>query len=133
MKNSVINALKSGAAPLVLGTALVAGPAFAQDAKPADDAASTIVVTGSLIKNPNLVSANPVNVTTAAEIELKQANVAETVLREIPGVVPNIGSAVNNGNGGSSYVDLRGLGSNRNVVLLDGNRLVPVDLSGRWR
>ena len=131
MKNSVINALKSGAAPLVLGTALVAGPAFAQDAKPADDAASTIVVTGSLIKNPNLVSANPVNVTTAAEIELKQANVAETVLREIPGVVPNIGSAVNNGNGGSSYVDLRGLGSNRNVVLLDGNRLVPVDLSGR--
>lgn len=130
MKNSVVHALKSGAAPLVLGAALVAGPAFAQAAKPADES-NTIIVTGSLIKNPNLVSANPVNVTTSAEIELRQANVAETVLREIPGIVPNIGSSVNNGNGGSSYVDLRGLGSNRNVVLLDGNRLTPVDLSGR--
>jgi len=38
---------------------------------------------------------------------------------------------VNNGNGGSSYVDLRGLGSNRNIVLLDGNRIVPADLAGR--
>jgi iron complex outermembrane receptor protein len=38
---------------------------------------------------------------------------------------------VNNGNGGNSYVNLRGLGSNRNIVLLDGNRLVPADLAGR--
>ena len=38
---------------------------------------------------------------------------------------------VNNGNGGASYVDLRGLGSNRNLVLLDGTRIVPADLVGR--
>ncbi len=84
-----------------------------------------IVVTGSLIRNPNLEQANPVVVTTADQIELKQSNVAEEVLREIPGIVSNVGSAVNNGNGGSSYVDLRGLGANRNLVLLDGNRLPP--------
>ena len=104
---------------------------FAQDAE--DDAATdqTIVVTGSLIRNPNLEQANPVNVTTSDAIELKQSNTAEEVLREVPGIVPNIGTAVNNGNGGSSYVDLRGLGSNRNIVLLDGNRIVPADLQGR--
>ena len=103
---------------------------FAQDA--ADDAADqTIVVTGSLIRNPNLEQANPVNVTTADAIELKQSNTAEEVLREVPGIVPSIGTAVNNGNGGSSYVDLRGLGSNRNIVLLDGNRIAPADLAGR--
>ena len=129
MKNSVVHALKSGAAPLVLGTALLAGPAMAQTAKPADDQ-NTIVVTGSLIKNPNIVQANPVNVTTANEMELNHSNVAEEVLREVPGIVPDIGSAVNNGNGGSSYVNLRGLGANRNVVLLDGNRIVPAGLSG---
>ena len=128
--------LKAGVAPAALGLAMIAMPAFAQDAKPqaaaADDAPQQqIIVTGSLIRNPNLVSANPVNVTTSEEIELKQSNVAEEVLREIPGVVPNIGSSVNNGNGGSSYVDLRGLGSTRNIVLLDGQRLVPADLSGR--
>jgi outer membrane receptor protein involved in Fe transport len=105
--------------------------AFAQTAE--DDAAAdqTIVVTGSLIRNPNLEQANPVNVTTSDAIELKQSNTAEEVLREVPGIVPNIGTAVNNGNGGSSYVDLRGLGSNRNIVLLDGNRIVPADLAGR--
>lgn len=113
--------------------------AFAQDTtatpQAADDTTAsdsqTIVVTGSLIRNPNLVQANPVNVTTSDQIELKQSNTAEDVLREVPGIVANIGSAVNNGNGGSSYVDLRGLGSNRNIVLLDGNRIVPADLAGR--
>ena len=69
--------------------------------------------------------------TTSDAIELKQSNVAEEVLRELPGVVPSIGSAVNNGNGGASFVDLRGLGSIRNIVLLDGNRLVPSGLLGR--
>ena len=77
------------------------------------------------------MQSNPVNVTTADQIELKQSNLAEEVLRELPGVVANIGSAVNNGNGGSRYVDLRGLGSNRNIVLLDGNRIAPADLVGR--
>ena len=130
MKKTTLTALKASAAPAVLGLALISSAAFAQDAKPADENEGVIVVTGSLIKNPNLVSANPVNVTTSDTIELKQSNLAEEVLREIPGIVPNVGSAVNNGNGGSSYVDLRGLGSNRNVVLLDGNRIVPSGLGG---
>lgn len=121
----------------LLATTIIAGslfamPAFAQgtpaDAPKDED---TIVVTGSLISNPNLQRSSPVNVTTAEEIELQSANVAEEILREIPGVVPSIGSAVNNGNGGASYVNLRGLGSNRNLVLLDGNRIAPADLVGR--
>jgi outer membrane receptor protein involved in Fe transport len=142
----------------LLATTVIAGmayaaPAFAQDAPPPentatdDQAAGTttqeavqqeaaaegedIVVTGTLIRNPNLEQSTPVNVTTSDAIELKQSNVAEEVLRELPGVVPSIGSAVNNGNGGASFVDLRGLGSTRNIVLLDGHRLVPSGLLGR--
>lgn len=131
MKKQTITILKASAAPVVLGLALLSTPSFAQDASEEAPEDQTIVVTGSLIRNPNLVQANPVNVTTADAIELKQSNLAEEVLREIPGVVANIGSSVNNGNGGSSYVDLRGLGSNRNIVLLDGQRIVPADLAGR--
>ncbi len=134
MKINSIAALKLGAAPMVLGLALISSSAFAQDAaKVADDEntnSETIVVTGSLIKNPNLVSAVPINVTSAEEISLKQSNVAEEVLREIPGVVASLGSAVNNGATGANYVDLRGLDYNRNIVLLDGNRLVPGGLRG---
>lgn len=119
---------------LLVGAASLATPAFAQDQEQ-DQAASgdsTIVVTGSLISNPNIERAAPVNVTSSDEIDLLQSNVAEEILREIPGIVPSIGSAVNNGNGGNSFVNLRGLGSNRNVVLLDGTRLVPATLAGQF-
>ncbi|HEU4969565.1 TonB-dependent receptor plug domain-containing protein, partial [Sphingomonas sp.] len=117
--------------------ALCAGPALAQDtpqqtaeAAPAADQ-GTIVVTGSLITNPNLERSTPVNVTTSEEVELRQTNVAEQLLREVPGVVPSTGSAVNNGNGGASFANLRGLGSNRNLVLLDGVRIAPSNQIGR--
>ena len=132
MKKTQHSKLKLGAAPLVLSVALVSAPAFAQEAAEEGAASNTeIVVTGSLIRNPNLEQSTPVNVTTSDTIELKQSNVAEEVLREMPGVVPSMGSAVNNGNTGGSYVDLRGLGSTRNIVLLNGNRVAPSDVNGR--
>jgi hypothetical protein len=123
--------LKLGVAPLVLSIALVSAPAFAQDA--AEEGAtdnSEIVVTGSLVRNPNLTTSSPVNVTSADEIQLRQSNVAEDILRDVPGVAANVGSSVNNGNGGASFVDLRGLGPNRNIVLLDSQRIVPANLNG---
>jgi outer membrane receptor protein involved in Fe transport len=131
VKKTRISNLKYAAAPLALGLALISTPSFAQDAAAEEEAASEIIVTGSLITNPNLERSAPVNVTTSEEIELLQSNLAEEILREIPGVVASIGSAVNNGNGGASYVNLRGIGSNRNVVLLDGDRIVPADFAGR--
>lgn len=131
MKKTRISNLKYAAAPLAIGLALISTPSFAQDAADEEEPAGEIVVTGSLIQNPNLVQSTPVNATTADEIDLLQSNVAEEVLRELPGVVPSIGSAVNNGNGGASFVDLRGLGSIRNIVLLDGQRIAPSGLAGR--
>ena len=130
-------ALKGSAASFAIVMFAASGAAFAQTAATTTAAAAnaadddTIVVTGSLIKNPNLVSAAPITVTTADTIQLRGVNTAEQVLRDIPGIVPSIGSAVNNGNGGASYVDLRGIGSRRNIVLLDGNRITPADFEGR--
>ena len=133
VKNTRISNLKYAAAPLALGLALISTPSFAQDAAADEEEAGTeIVVTGSLITNPNLEASAPVNVVSEKEIELQQANVAEELLRELPGAVPSIGSAVNNGNGGASFVNLRNLGSNRNLVLIDGVRLVPAELNGRF-
>ncbi|MEH6791647.1 TonB-dependent receptor domain-containing protein [Parasphingorhabdus sp.] len=122
--------LKASVAPMVLGLAMVSTPAFAQDETTADE--NVIVVTGSLISNPNLERSSPVNVTSEDEIELKLSSSAEELIREVPGLVPSIGSNVNNGNGGASFLNLRGIGSNRNLTLLDGNRIVPTDLAGRF-
>ncbi|WP_034160851.1 TonB-dependent receptor domain-containing protein [Sphingomonas sp. ERG5] len=128
------------ASTLLVGAALASSPAFAQDATiapqetpPATDssAGGDIVVTGSLITNPNLTASSPVTVIGQQEMALRQTNTAEEILRDLPGVVPSIGSAVNNGNGGSSFADLRGLGNFRNVVLLDGNRITPSSKEGR--
>jgi outer membrane receptor protein involved in Fe transport len=131
--NSLKRQALFGSSALVAVALLASQPAFAQEKTAADEKAADeeIVVTGTLIKNPNLVSSQPVTVTTSDVIQLRASNVAEEVLRDIPGIVPSIGSAVNNGNGGASYVNLRGLGSNRNLVLLDGNRLAPSELAGR--
>jgi outer membrane receptor protein involved in Fe transport len=109
-----------------------AGVQTNESAAPAEPtSAQEIVITGTLIRNPNLVSSAPVTVLGHDEVQLRQTNTAEEILRTIPGAAPSIGQNVNNGSGGSAYVNLRGLGSNRNIVLLDGVRIVPVDLVGR--
>jgi outer membrane receptor protein involved in Fe transport len=131
VKKTQYSKLKLGAAPLVMSIALVSAPAYAQDAAVEDTATeSEIVVTGTLIRNPNLESSSPVAVIGADEVSLRQASNAEQLLRETPGVTPNLGSGVNNGTIGASRVDLRGLGANRNIVLLDGARPVPFNFNG---
>jgi iron complex outermembrane recepter protein len=133
VKKTRISNLKYAATPLALALALISSPSFAQDSTEteSDDASKDeIVVTGTLISNPNLKQSTPVISTSADDIQLRQVVNAEQLLREIPGVVPSIGSSVNNGNGGASYADLRGLGTNRNLVLIDGNRITPSNVGG---
>jgi len=69
VKNTRISNLKYAAAPLALGLALISTPSFAQDAA-AEEASSEIIVTGSLITNPNLERSAPVNSTSSEEMEL---------------------------------------------------------------
>jgi outer membrane receptor protein involved in Fe transport len=111
------------AEPPVAEPPVVDQPVVQQAPEPA--ASQEIVVTGSRIQNPNLEQSSPVQVINEDEIALQQPVSAEELIRDLPGAVPNIGAAVNNGANGSANVDLRGLGPNRNLVLLDGQRIVP--------
>lgn len=130
---------KAGSAPLVLGLAMIASPAYAQVTSaeaanvqegPAQDEAGDIIVTGSLIRNPNVNSSSQVQVISENELTLRAPVTAEEAVRQIPGVVPGIGTQVNNGSNGTNSIDLRGLGLQRNLVLLDGNRIVPALSNG---
>lgn len=102
-------------------------------AEPADGEnadSNEIIVTGSLLRNLASEGQAPVQVLNADEASLRQANTAQDLLRDLPGAVAGIGTAVNNvGVTGTSTANLRGLGANRNLVLLDGNRIVPSDLT----
>ncbi|RIV79693.1 TonB-dependent receptor [Pelagerythrobacter aerophilus] len=126
-------------AHLFASTMLVAGVAVPAHAQTAEDARTqapeataneqpVIVVTGSRISNPNLDQSSPVQVVGESEITLRQATNAEELIGELPGVSPGAGAGVNNGGAGFASLNLRGVGTNRNLVLLDGTRLVPSSL-----
>jgi len=122
--------LRLTAGSLAVGAALAATPSVAQDseneaADAGDAPASTIIVTGTRVTNPNLELSSPVAVIGDTELLLQQSSGVEEVLREIPGVVNSVGANTNNGNGGSTLINLRGIGSNRNISLLNGTRVIP--------
>ena len=120
--------LKVAAAPAVLGFALLSTSAFAQEPQGADDTAGeAIIVTGSRIPQPNLESATPITVVGAEDIKQTGTTRVEDMLNSLPQVFAGQNSNYSNGSSGTSTVNLRGLGSERNLVLVNGRRLVPGD------
>jgi iron complex outermembrane recepter protein len=100
----------------------LAGPAFAQsDEKGASE--ETIVVTGSRLKQSNLVAISPVTQVTDAEIDARGVVRIEDMINILPQAFAGQTSQVSNGATGTSNVNLRGLGSVRTLVLIDGKRL----------
>ena len=126
-----ISNLRSTAAPLALGFALLATPVYAQDADPQDDAGeeAVIVVTGTRIQNQNLTAVSPVTTVTNTDIKLSGTQKTEDLLNSLPQVFASQSSTLSNGASGTATVDLRGLGSNRTLVLINGRRLMPGDVS----
>ncbi|MGN6517356.1 MAG: TonB-dependent receptor domain-containing protein [Rhizomicrobium sp.] len=101
----------------------LAAPAMAQD-----QSVETVVVTGSRIPQTGLYSTSPVTSLGQQDIKLTGSTNMETALRSLPAVVADTDNQfTNNGSGGLSLVDLRGLGNVRTLVLVDGKRLMPSD------
>jgi outer membrane receptor protein involved in Fe transport len=123
VKKARTSNFKYTAAPLALGLALLSTPSFAQDEAADEESSESIVVTGSRIARPNLDSSSPVAVVTGEQTTENADITLDTYLNTLPGVNPAGTSTSNNpGNGGQSNIDLRGLGSNRNLVLINGRR-----------
>ena len=122
--------LGCSAASLALSLALSA-PAYAQKAPAAADDAtsdeSVIVVTGSRIQSPNLKAVAPVTTLTAADIKLTGRTDVADLLNSLPSVLASQNNNLANGATGTSSVDLRGLGTSRTLVLINGRRLMTGD------
>ena len=84
-----------------------------------------IVVTGSRIVSANVVSSSPVTTIDEGAFERRGVIDAVDVLNTLPSVTAAQDSNVSNGATGTSSLNLRGLGANRNLVLIDGKRLGP--------
>ena len=117
---------------------LIAANAAAQeqDARQQPQADEEIVVTGTRVKQTSGMSA-PTPVTVMSVAELNELNPGSTIaeqLDELPQffATPTAqrgGNAVSTTAGGS-YLNLRGMGLNRTLVLLDGTRVAPADANG---
>jgi iron complex outermembrane receptor protein len=100
-------------------------PAFAQDAAPTTTEVEGIVVTGSRIVRQDYVANSPI-ATVTGEAAVANADITlDTYLNTLPQINPAGTTTSNNpGNNGQANIDLRGLGANRNIVLVDGRRVM---------
>lgn len=117
----------------VAAVALAAASAGAQEAGVAstanEEVSETIIVTGSRIaRDPNSVAPVPISSITAQDLARAGNNDVTATLRQIPALIASgtIADSIERGAGGigQATLDLRQLGSNRTLVLVDGRRHV---------
>jgi iron complex outermembrane recepter protein len=106
-----------------VATALSAGVARADE-----PSVEKVTVTGTRIPQKGLKSVSPVSTITGNEAKISGTTSVETLLNDLPQVNPTQGAEVSNGSSGSATVDLRGLGANRTLVLINGKRLHPANI-----
>ena len=90
-----------------------------------DTGLGEIVVTGSRIARPDLESASPVSVISHDTIVAAGITDIGNLVQQMPSMSGSpIGTTTNNGGNGSVQIDLRGMGVDRTVTLVNGKQSV---------
>ncbi len=101
----------------------------------------TVVVTGSLIRRVDTETASPVTIIDRQNITNSGKPTLGDVLQQLPSIAGKATNPQNNSNGGgiasplteggdgASRVSLRGLGTSRTLVLIDGQRMLNADMN----
>ncbi len=95
----------------------------------AQETTETVVVTGSRIPQTGLYSSSPVTAVGQQEMKFEGTSSVETLINNLPQSFADFGQNASNGATGTATVNLRGLGSARTLVLIDGRRLLPGDIA----
>lgn len=118
-----------------MAAALLAMPATAQDqpAETADGDAQPIIVTGSRIQRQDYVAPSPIVTVSTEAITDAGRTTVDDYLRDLPQFTAGAGDFSNDSNGGTAgraTLNLRGLGAQRNLVIMDGRRLMSSGTDG---
>jgi len=105
------------------------GTAFGQNAQEDARTLDAISVTGSRISIPGVEASSPVASVERAEFLTAQPVAVESFLKELPAIAASIGTATNYGASGAATINMRHLGDNRTLVLIDGRRPIPFNLA----
>ena len=109
----------------VISSMVLVNYSFAQDEAASD--VEEVVTTGSRIARPETATSAPVTVVDAGDIKASGLTDLGEVLRRIAatqGSVPDL--STNNGGSGGVRYSLRGIGTSRTLILLNGRRVVPM-------
>jgi len=104
------------------GVGIYAAGALAQDTE-----VEQIIVTGSRIPQPNIEGSSPVSVMSAQDVSLTGAQKIENLMNNMPQVFAAQGGNLSNGSTGTATLNLRNLGEQRTLVLINGRRMVAGD------
>ena len=125
-----------GATAMATGVALAAtsGGAYAQDK--ADATVGEVVITGSRIARRDFTAPSPIVTVNSSTFENRAGPEIEQTLNQLPQFHTDLNSQIGQAAAGqpsasqtpgASFVNLRGLGPNRNLVLIDGRRAQPAN------
>jgi iron complex outermembrane receptor protein len=105
--------------------ALGHGPALAQTeaATLSDESIEEIVVTGSRLMRRDFSAPSPITTISREALAFSGQVTLEATLNKLPQITPDFDRTANNPGNGTARVNLRGLGSNRTLVMLNGRRL----------
>ncbi len=111
--------------------AMAASPSFAQTTDDQATEVGEIVVTGSRIARQDYRSTSPIVTVSAQDFQATGSVTIDSLINDLPQFTPSISSTSNNpSNGGQANINLRNLGSNRTLVLMNGRRVVPSNSDG---
>jgi len=114
-----------------LAAMAMAGGAAAQDAGDKGGDVEEVVVTGSRIARPDYVAESPIVTIGAAAVESRGPQTLESTFNQMPQfAASNANSGSSPARQGRNNANLRGLGIQRTLVLLDGRRMQPSDALG---
>lgn len=127
LTGAIRHALLAGA------VACVATPALAQDQSAEESARTldTIMVTGSRIQSQAITASSPVTEIQKEEFQYAGATRVEDLVNQYPQMTPVFDSFQNNPSTGYPTLNLRGLGAERTLTLVNGHRLPPGALEVR--
>ncbi|RXE95507.1 TonB-dependent receptor [Pseudoalteromonas phenolica O-BC30] len=122
--NKVAKAVKYAIACSVISTGLSTGVAIANEDTEGKNV-ERIEVTGSRIQRAEFESASPVASFDAEDIAKSGVTSVDEFLKFIPATSGfQLGATTNNGNDGAKKIDLRGMGFNRTLILINGKRSI---------
>ncbi len=127
-----LSALSSAVLTALSGAALLSAATQAA-AQSSDPSLGRVEITGSAIRRSvDAETSVPITVIRTEDLRRQGISSVEQIMQSISSmqVATNTASAIGSGSGGASFADMRGLGSNKTLVLLNGERIANNAIDG---